>query len=148
MSRTTIERFQDIKEGIENIMDLIGEYDKENYDHAMTKSSQFRYSVLSNYQNIGEAIRSISREFKDQHPEINWKSFVNVRNKIVHEYHKSEQNSDRVWNCYQNMEFQKLYTFVKDEIYQHQLEEKSKLEESKLVPQPESEENPSPSFRM
>ena len=148
MSREIIERFQDIKEGIENIKDLIGDYNKNIYDHAMIKNPQYRDSVLRNYQNIGEAIRSLSLEFKKQHPEINWKIFVNLRNKIVHEYHKSEKNSERVWNSVQNLEFQKLYIFVRDKIHQNQLEEQSKPVESKLTQQPEKEEKPSPSFKM
>ena len=148
MSREIIERFQDIKEGIENIKDLIGDYNKNIYDHAMIKNPQYRDSVLRNYQNIGEAIRSLSLEFKKQHPEINWKIFVNLRNKIVHEYQKSEKNSERVWNSVQNSEFQKLYIFVRDKIHQNQLEEQSKPVESKLTQQPEKEEKPSPSFKM
>ena len=148
MARSTIERYQDIKDGIENIMDLIGEYNKTNYDHVMSNSSLFRNSVLSNYQNIGEAIRRISPKIRSKHKEINWKSFVELRNDIVHRYENSMQNSELVWNSVQNGEFRKLYTFVKNEINQHQLEVQSKPVESKLTQQPEKEVKPSPSFKM
>ena len=35
---------------------------------------------------IGEASKKISEEFKSSHPDISWRSIIDTRNKIIHDY--------------------------------------------------------------
>jgi uncharacterized protein with HEPN domain len=35
---------------------------------------------------IGEAVKNLSEEFKDSHPEIGWKRMAGMRDKIIHVY--------------------------------------------------------------
>ncbi len=35
---------------------------------------------------IGEAVKNLSEEFKDSHPEIGWKRIAGMRDKIIHAY--------------------------------------------------------------
>ncbi len=35
---------------------------------------------------IGEAVKMISDEFRSLHPEIDWKSFAGLRDKLIHHY--------------------------------------------------------------
>lgn len=44
---------------------------------------------------IGEAARTVSREFKEQHPEIPWADMTALRHKIVHEYFRLDL--DVIW---------------------------------------------------
>jgi uncharacterized protein with HEPN domain len=44
---------------------------------------------------IGEAARKISDEFKQEHPNIPWKSIIAQRNVMIHDYGQIKQ--DRVW---------------------------------------------------
>jgi uncharacterized protein with HEPN domain len=44
---------------------------------------------------MGEAARKVSEEFKAAHPEIEWRRFVVLRNRLVHEYFRIDL--DEVW---------------------------------------------------
>jgi uncharacterized protein with HEPN domain len=46
-------------------------------------------------QNIGEAARRVSGEFRAEHPEIPWAQIVAQRNVLVHEY--GEIKPELVW---------------------------------------------------
>lgn len=35
---------------------------------------------------IGEAVKNISKELKDKHPEVEWKKIAGARDKIIHAY--------------------------------------------------------------
>jgi uncharacterized protein with HEPN domain len=41
---------------------------------------------------IGEEVRKISQELKDEHPIIPWKEVSNVRNRIAHDYRGIDPN--------------------------------------------------------
>jgi len=43
-------------------------------------------AVLRNLQIIGEAVRSLSAELKDAHPEVPWSEIVGMRHVLVHGY--------------------------------------------------------------
>lgn len=49
---------------------------------------------------IGEAARVISQEFKEQHPDMDWRIINGMRNKVVHEY--GSINLLIVWDVLQN----------------------------------------------
>jgi uncharacterized protein with HEPN domain len=51
--------------------------------------------VLYHLQILGEAARSMSDDFRQQHPEINWKGIIDFRNFAVHEYFRIDL--DLVW---------------------------------------------------
>lgn len=39
-----------------------------------------------NFEIIGEAVSRLSTDFKDNHPEIDWRILKDFRNFIIHEY--------------------------------------------------------------
>lgn len=44
------------------------------------------FAVLKNIEIIGEAAYMLSTDFKDAHPDIPWKSIINMRHVLVHGY--------------------------------------------------------------
>ena len=43
-------------------------------------------AVVRNFEIIGEAANRISSDFREHHPEIEWKRIRGFRNRIVHDY--------------------------------------------------------------
>jgi uncharacterized protein with HEPN domain len=43
-------------------------------------------AVVRNFEIIGEAANRLNKEFREQHPEIEWNRIRGFRNRIVHEY--------------------------------------------------------------
>lgn len=46
-------------------------------------------SVLYSIGIIGEAAKNLSPEIKDAHPEIPWRAIAGIRDRIVHEYFRT-----------------------------------------------------------
>jgi len=44
------------------------------------------YAVVRSIEIIGEAVKKIPQQFKDENPEIPWKDISGMRDKLVHEY--------------------------------------------------------------
>ena len=53
-------------------------------------------SVLYSIAVIGEAAKNISPAFKAAHPDIPWRAIAGTRDRIVHEY--SRTNTRRIWD--------------------------------------------------
>ena len=51
--------------------------------------------MMRQIQIIGEAARSLSQEFRDAHPEFQWKDVIGMRHVLVHEYFGIDH--DIVW---------------------------------------------------
>ncbi len=43
-------------------------------------------AVVRRFSIIGEAANNLSKEFKEQHKEINWHDIIGMRNLLIHEY--------------------------------------------------------------
>lgn len=43
-------------------------------------------AVIRNLQVMGEAVKKISPETRDAHPEIPWKDIAGMRDRVVHDY--------------------------------------------------------------
>lgn len=57
-------------------------------------------SVLYSIGVIGEAIKAIAPDFKDAHPEIPWRAIAGIRDRIIHEYFRT--NTRRIWDVVQD----------------------------------------------
>jgi uncharacterized protein with HEPN domain len=53
-------------------------------------------SVLYSLAIIGEAAKNISPEFRAAYPDIPWRALAGIRNRIVHEYFRT--NTRRIWD--------------------------------------------------
>ena len=53
-------------------------------------------SVLYSIAIMGEAAKNISPAFKAEYPDIPWRAIAGIRDKIVHEYFRT--NTHRIWD--------------------------------------------------
>ncbi|OJX68115.1 DUF86 domain-containing protein [Magnetospirillum sp. 64-120] len=67
---------------------------------AFEKSPTVIRSVLYSIGVIGEAVKAISQDFKDAHPDIPWRAIAGIRDRIVHEYFRT--NTRRIWDVVQD----------------------------------------------
>jgi uncharacterized protein with HEPN domain len=84
MSKKNIEKLflEDILEAIAKIERYIDGVNKEEF----FDDEKCIDAVIRNLEIIGEATRQLPQPFTSQHPEIEWKKIIGLRNRIVHEY--------------------------------------------------------------
>ena len=58
---------------------------------------------------IGDVARKISHETKKSHPEIPWNDMIGMRNRLIHEYFRS--NLQTVWDTVQD-DIPRLLTLI------------------------------------
>ena len=84
------ERLRDIQEAITRIT----KYTNQGR-HIFDQDELVQTWVIYHLEIIGEAVRAIPQDFKDQHPEISWRQITGMRNVLVHVYFGISR--DRVW---------------------------------------------------
>ena len=75
------ERLADILEGVERIE----RYAADGRD-AFERDELIQVWVIHHLRIIGEAVRGLSPEFRERHPELPWSKIVGMRNILVHSY--------------------------------------------------------------
>ena len=93
--RDTFERLRDIQEAITRIAKYTDQ-GREVFD----QSEPVQSLVILHLVNIGEAVRSIPQDFKNQHPKVPWAQINRMRNILVHLYFGIDL--DIVWSVVEN----------------------------------------------
>jgi len=57
-------------------------------------------AVVRNLEVIGEAARTVPEAIRSQHPEVDWKKTVGLRNILIHQYFGVD--SEIIWDIIQN----------------------------------------------
>ena len=81
-----------------NIRTAVGE--AMGKGEAPFKDHKSQDAVVRNFEIIGEAVKNISDQYKNDHPEIPWKSMAGMRDKLIHHYFGV--NFDVVWGVIKN----------------------------------------------
>ena len=63
---------------------------------AFLKDIKTQSAILHQLMVMGEAVKRLSQEFRDQHPEIPWPLIAGLRDKLIHGYDIIDL--DRVWH--------------------------------------------------
>ncbi len=66
--------------------DKIREYTSGMDEKAFISNSLVRDAVVRNIEIIGEAVKNLPAEFREKHPEIEWKDIAGMRDRIAHFY--------------------------------------------------------------
>jgi uncharacterized protein with HEPN domain len=89
VSRSDAERLEDIRAAISRCIVYRDHLDS-------TELGAMAYdAVLRNLAVIGEAVRSLSHDLKQQHPGTPWPSIAGLRNVVVHEYFRVDPDMIR-----------------------------------------------------
>ena len=85
-------RLRHIFEAAERILTYVEGMDEASF----AEDSKTLDAVIRNFLVIGEAVRHIPEDFRNEHPEIRWSSMHGMRNILVHDYERI--SPDVVWN--------------------------------------------------
>ena len=69
----------------EEIDFILKESKKLDYD-TFIESELYTRAFSRSLEIIGEAVKSLSPDFKEQHNNIEWKKIAGMRDKLIHEY--------------------------------------------------------------
>ena len=74
---------------VENIATIKKYFNNATYEEFLSDEKKMD-SIMFRFVQLIENIKSISKEFKLLHPEIDWDDIVGFRNRLVHEYGKTD----------------------------------------------------------
>ena len=73
----------------------IATYIQTKSKEAFDKDEQLQDAVVRRLEIIGEAIKHLPIEFREQHPQVAWKKATGMRDVLIHMY--DEVDTDQVW---------------------------------------------------
>ena len=82
MTRDDNVYIQDIIDSIEIIINYVDGKSENDFEESILLQD----AVYRRFEIIGEASTKVSNDFKDLHPEIEWRLMKLMRNKLIHEY--------------------------------------------------------------
>lgn len=91
MNRSDEQRVADILEYAQYLEALVAK-GKDNYKQDVTQ----QFALERIVEVISEACSKLTEDFKSQHPDLPWKSIINMRIVLAHIYHRVD--SDLVWD--------------------------------------------------
>ena len=89
-----IERLRHIDCCIRNVMSFLDGKTIED----MKSDIMCYHAVVYNIMIIGEAANLLTKDFRDNHPEVPWRQIVDMRNVLVHGYYTTSVQF--VWETY------------------------------------------------
>ncbi len=84
-----------ILESIEQIEKYTAGVSREQFENSLNVQD----AVLRRLEIIGEAVKNLPTEFKEEHPDIPWKKIAGTRDFLTHEYF--DVDIDLVWGVIQ-----------------------------------------------
>ena len=94
--RNTQLLLSDIESSIQKILEYTYGMSYEDYEN----DSRTKDAVERNFEIIGEAASRVPEDFKETHPQIEWRIIKDFRNFIIHEYFGIDNQI--VWDIVEN----------------------------------------------
>lgn len=91
-----IDRLLHIKECIDHVMDYLRGKTFED----MKADVMCYHAVVYNIMVIGEAANLLTKDFREEHPEVPWRNIVDMRNVLIHGYFTTSPLF--IWETYTN----------------------------------------------
>lgn len=82
MKRDHLDYIQDILDSIKEVETFIKGFDY----NAFEKDRKTVNAVVRSLEVIGEAVKKVPEDVKNQHSEIPWRNMSGMRDKLIHEY--------------------------------------------------------------
>lgn len=96
MSRDYRLYLDDIREGCEKVLRYT---QNMSYEEFKLDEKSFD-AVVRNLEVIGEAAKHIPDEVREKHPNIEWRKMSGLRDMVIHEYFKADE--DILWDVVRN----------------------------------------------
>ena len=80
--RIYLDFINDIKDEIQNIEEFAGSLSYEDF----IRDKKTLRAVIRCFEVIGEAVKNIPTEIREEYPDIPWKDMAGMRDKLIHEY--------------------------------------------------------------
>jgi uncharacterized protein with HEPN domain len=74
---------QDIVDAINKAIKFVEDMSYEDF----VQDDKTIFAVVRALEVVGEAVKNIPPEFREQYPEIPWRDMASMRDKLIHEYH-------------------------------------------------------------
>lgn len=84
-----------VLDSIRKIQDYMEGMDSEDFE----KEPKTQSAVIREMEVIGEATKQITKETKEENPEIPWQQIAGMRDKLIHGYFQVDLNI--VWRTYE-----------------------------------------------
>jgi len=81
----------DVARFAEVILQLTAGLDEQSFQADL----KTQLAVLYELTVLGEAVKRLSLEFRDRHPNVPWRSMAGMRDKLVHDY--DQVDAQRIW---------------------------------------------------
>ena len=88
-------RLEHILEAIDDTIEIT---ENVSFDDFMS-NKVLRFAVVKTVEIIGEASYKLTKEFKENHPEVSWAKIVGLRHVLVHGYYQISEV--RLWEIVQ-----------------------------------------------
>ncbi|MDR0950451.1 MAG: DUF86 domain-containing protein [Candidatus Ancillula sp.] len=75
-----------IEDAIESAQKAIRYLNNVSYEEFMSGDEMVRDAILRCVEIVGEALKNIDKEMRDQNPQIPWRSAIGMRDKVIHDY--------------------------------------------------------------
>lgn len=90
-------RLEHILESINYVLEFTNGINFE----AFLKNKMLQFAVIKNLEIIGEASYKLTNDFRNNHPEIEWKKIISMRHILVHGYYDTDEKI--VWDTTKNL---------------------------------------------